>query len=242
MPAQKYVEIYRELKEMIEEGRYPAETCIPTEYALVDRYKCSRNTIRRAIHQLQEIGYVQSIHGKGVVVIYRKDYDRVQQTSDRIESSTAYYSRRNTRTEVQVLELRHYRAGEQETAMGFRKDQRLCFVKRLRLVEGTPDAIECAWFPEEKVKGITTEIAQNSIYEYIGSVLGQKIISSKRQITVEVATEDDLRYLDPSPANCLGVIMSRSFNADGTMIEYSQMRKVPQTFVYSTIARQQKLK
>ena len=32
----------------------------------------SRNTIRRAVKGLSEIGYVQSVHGKGVVVIYQK--------------------------------------------------------------------------------------------------------------------------------------------------------------------------
>ena len=34
-------------------------------------YDCSRNTVRRAIGRLAGEGYVQSLHGKGVRVIYQ---------------------------------------------------------------------------------------------------------------------------------------------------------------------------
>ena len=72
MPAKKYSLIYEDLKSKIEKGIYKPQCCLPTEYALVEEYGCSRNTIRRAVKELSEIGYVQSIHGKGVQVIYRR--------------------------------------------------------------------------------------------------------------------------------------------------------------------------
>ena len=71
MPAKKYSTIYEDLKNKIEKGVYKMQSCLPTEYALVEMYGCSRNTIRRAVQELSGIGYVQSIHGKGVVVIYQ---------------------------------------------------------------------------------------------------------------------------------------------------------------------------
>lgn len=42
---------------------------LPTELQLIERFSCSRNTVRRAISQLNTEGYVQSIKGKGVVVL-----------------------------------------------------------------------------------------------------------------------------------------------------------------------------
>ena len=72
MPAQKYTAIYKDLKEKIEEGLYAPQSILPSENILTARYGVSRNTIRRAIAQLADESYVQSIHGKGVVVIYRK--------------------------------------------------------------------------------------------------------------------------------------------------------------------------
>ena len=44
-----------------------------SENTLVKEFDCSRNTIRRAIGQLASEGYVQSIHGKGVRIIYQPD-------------------------------------------------------------------------------------------------------------------------------------------------------------------------
>ena len=69
MPAQKYEEIYKDLKTKIEDGIYQPQELLPGEYALSENYSCSRNTVRRAISMLVSDAYVQSIHGKGVVVI-----------------------------------------------------------------------------------------------------------------------------------------------------------------------------
>lgn len=72
MPAQKYTQIYLDLKEKIEDGTYPEQGYLPSEYTLIEQYGCSRNTVRRAISQLADEAYVQSIHGKGVIVIYHQ--------------------------------------------------------------------------------------------------------------------------------------------------------------------------
>ena len=72
MPAAKYDAIYRSLREAIEHQEYPYQSTLPSEHQLIQMYDCSRNTVRRAIAQLGEEGYVQSVHGKGVLVLYQK--------------------------------------------------------------------------------------------------------------------------------------------------------------------------
>ena len=54
-------------------GPTGSRNCCPSENTLVKEFDCSRNTIRRAIGQLASEGYVQSIHGKGVRIIYQPD-------------------------------------------------------------------------------------------------------------------------------------------------------------------------
>jgi GntR family trehalose operon transcriptional repressor len=65
MPAQKYTAIYEDLKKKIEEGLYAPQSVLPSENILTTRYGVSRNTVRRAIAQLADESYVQSIHGEG---------------------------------------------------------------------------------------------------------------------------------------------------------------------------------
>ena len=68
----KYDKIYEDLKEKIESEVYKNQQKLPSENNLVKEYKCSRNTLRRAVAQLASSGYVQSLHGKGVYVIYEQ--------------------------------------------------------------------------------------------------------------------------------------------------------------------------
>ena len=70
MPKAKFEAIYKDIKQKIEANEYPYQELLPSENKMVTIYDCSRNTIRRAIAKLVEDGYVQSLHGKGVRVIW----------------------------------------------------------------------------------------------------------------------------------------------------------------------------
>ena len=71
MPKAIYAEIYKDLKQKIEDGEYAFQELLPSENTLVQEYDCSRNTIRRAISALVSNGYVQTIQGKGVRNIFQ---------------------------------------------------------------------------------------------------------------------------------------------------------------------------
>lgn len=71
MPKAKYAEIYKDLKRKIETGEYEFQELLPSENTMVQKYDCSRNTIRRAIGDLVADGYVQTMQGKGVRIIFQ---------------------------------------------------------------------------------------------------------------------------------------------------------------------------
>ena len=71
MPKAKYEGIYRSIKKRIEAQDYPYQSLLPSENTLIAEYDCSRNTVRRAIAELIADGYVQSMQGRGVRVIYQ---------------------------------------------------------------------------------------------------------------------------------------------------------------------------
>ena len=64
-----YSDIYRSLRERIVEGKHPAGSLLPSEQNLSKEFSCSRMTVRKAISLLANEGLVQSIKGKGVLVI-----------------------------------------------------------------------------------------------------------------------------------------------------------------------------
>ena len=71
MPKAKYEGIYRSIKKRIEAQDYPYQSLLPSENTLIAEYDCSRNTVRRAIAELVADGYVQTMQGRGVRVIYQ---------------------------------------------------------------------------------------------------------------------------------------------------------------------------
>ena len=71
MPKAKYEGIYRSIKKRIEAQDYPYQSLLPSENTLIEEYACSRNTVRRALAELVADGYVQTMQGRGVRVIYQ---------------------------------------------------------------------------------------------------------------------------------------------------------------------------
>ena len=58
MPKAKYEGIYHSLKKRIEAQDYPYQSLLPSENTLIEEYDCSRNTVRRALAELVDDGYV----------------------------------------------------------------------------------------------------------------------------------------------------------------------------------------
>ena len=69
------------------------------------------------------------------------------------------------------------------------------FIQRVRYLEDKPLIFDTNLFLKDAVPGLTKEIAANSIYEFIEQELGVSIVTSKRQMTVERATELDNTWL-----------------------------------------------
>ena len=113
MPRSKFGDIYRDLKNKIEQGDYPYQSLVPSENTLVSVYGCSRNTVRRALAGLIEGGYVQAIQGKGVRVLYRPAA-RAPFTLGRMESFHETAARCRTHYQTRVV---HFSMTQTDSAL-----------------------------------------------------------------------------------------------------------------------------
>lgn len=232
MPKSKFEQIYKDLKEKIESGNYAYQDLLPSENTMVSIYNCSRNTIRRALSELTEQGYVQPLHGKGVRVIYQP-IDQAAFTIGGIESFKESAIRNHRKRHTEVLQFAEITADERLAAKtGFPIGSELYYLQRVRFLDGIALILDINMFLKSLVPNLTKEIAENSIYEYIENDLGMSIVTSKRKITVERATQIDEKYLQLNDYNCLAVVTGQTFNADGIMFEYTQSRHRPDYFCF----------
>ena len=64
----KYYLLKKDLAEKIENEEFPSDSPIPSERELMEAYQVSRITVRKAIDELVNEGYLYKIQGKGTYV------------------------------------------------------------------------------------------------------------------------------------------------------------------------------
>lgn len=240
MPKAKYEGIYHSIQKRIEAQDYPYQSLLPSENTLIEEYACSRNTVRRALAELVADGYVQTMQGRGVRVIYQP-VGKTTFTIGGIETFQETARRNRLHAVTKVTKFETVIADECFAAKsGFSVGDELWSIERVRYLDGKALILDVNYFLKEFVPGLTPEIAANSIYEYIENTLGMQIITSKRRITVEHATARDEKLLDMGTYGCVAVVVNQTFNATGLLFEYTQSRHQPDYFCFQDIATRKK--
>ena len=232
MPKAIYDHIYKDLKEKIETEVYAYQEMLPSENTLVREYGCSRNTVRRAIAELTADGYVQPMHGKGVRNIFQP-VEQAAYTVGGIESFKESAQRNHQVGRTKVLCFMELTADEKiSRRTDFPVGAELYYIQRLHYLDEKPLIINHNYFLKSAVPGLTPEIAEHSIYDYLENTLHMTIVNSKRVMTVEKITQIDEKYLhlDDNDYNCMAVVSSHTYNSDGVMFEFTQSRHRPDYF------------
>ncbi|WP_347559809.1 UTRA domain-containing protein [Clostridium sp. AM58-1XD] len=156
---------------------------------------------------------MQSIHGKGVVVIYQPTA-QAEFMLGGIESLKEAVARNNQEYTTDVIcfaELTVDKKMKKRT--GFPEGTEIYYMQRVRYIDGEALIIDHNYFRRDIVRGLTAEIAGKSVYEYMEKVLGEDIVTTKRRMTVERVTELDEKYMKMNGYNCVAVVSSVTFNA-----------------------------
>lgn len=233
MPKSKYEFIYNDLKSKIESQEYKFSDILPSESnEMITIYSCSRNTIRRAISKLAEEGYVQSVHGKGIQVIFQPN-SSLSSTIGGIESFNEFALRNNKIGKTKVINFTEIICDSNiSKKSGFPINSELYYIQRLRYLDERPLILDSTLFLKEEVKELTIEIIESSVYDYLENILGMQIITSKRKMSIARVTPIDKKYLELNGCNCLAVISSQTYNSSGIMFEYTESHHCPDYFSY----------
>lgn len=238
MPKKIFESIYHDLKDKIQQGTYSYQELLPTEGELTEMYDCSRNTIRRAISELADDGYVQPMHGRGVRVIWQKENHRAQGLLEGTESFQEYAKRNGFVPSTEVISFDEITCSPGlAQRSGFAEGIKLIRVVRVRSLDGIARQVDTGYFLASAVPGLTPEYATESVYGYLEHNLGMHILTSRRRITVQLATDLDRQNMDLGPYNCVAVVESQSYNSRGVMFEYTQVHHHPDTFSFISVSR-----
>lgn len=239
MARQKFGYIYGVLKKRIEEGVYRVGELLPTEHQFIEEFECSRNTVRRALGELTREGYVLARQGRGVCNIFQP-IEEASYTMGTIESfrETARRTGQKARTEVVKFERRWVDA-DLATASGFAEGSEVFYVVRLHYLDDVPSILNETYLLAACMPELTIDNAQQSLYQYFEEELGMLIVTSKRIVTVDPASELDCTYLNVSSHDYVAVVSNHVYNSLGVLFEYTQSRHIPRIFRFQDNAVRQ---
>jgi GntR family transcriptional regulator len=190
---------------------------IPSERRLSSELGISRLTVRAALDDLVRDGYLERRHGAGTFVSEPKIAQQLTLTS-----FSEDMRRRGMVPGSRTIELRETHAGAAVgRALNISPDARVVLIRRLRLADGEPMALETLHVPAELVPGLKHEqLEDSSFYELLEKDYGVVIASGMQSIEPTV-TNDEESALLRVPLHSPAFLFERtSRTMDGEIVEF----------------------
>jgi GntR family transcriptional regulator len=211
----KYYLVKRHLLDLID--HLDPGSPVPTERELTVDLSTSRTTVRQALAELVGEGRLVRRQGSGTYVAEPKIAWPL-----RMNSFTEQAAASGLPSSSRLLDATRERAGKELAAkLGVKSGAAVFCIKRLRLVDGTPMAVEASYLPAARFPGLIAELRKtSSLYEVLGHVYGVQPISAEETIETAPASPEEAELLGVDTGLPMLVLGRHSFDADRKPIEW----------------------
>lgn len=215
-PIPLYHQLEEHIKELIEIGELKPGGSVPPEREFAEKYKISRMTVRQAFTNLVNEGYLHRMQGKGTFVAERK----IEQALQGLTSFTEDMKARGMEPGTQLIRFEIIPAPSQIAGqLAIPEYGPVYEIKRIRLADGVPMAIETNYISANLIQGITEKIVNQSLYAYIESQLFLNIDRASQIIESSIASPNEAKLLNISKGAPVMLIQRNTFLKDGTPVE-----------------------
>lgn len=216
-PVPIYYQIEELIKDLIEKGELKPGDALPAEREYAEKYQISRMTVRQAFTQLVNDGYLYRLQGKGTFVAERK----LEQPLQGLTSFTEDMKERGLEPGSQLIHFEVMPATSQIAhQLSIPEYGPVYEIKRIRLADNIPMALETNYISANLIKGLTEQIVNKSLYEYIEGQMDLKIDHASQVIESSIANEVEAKYLKIQMGAPVMLIQRNTFLHDGTPVEY----------------------
>jgi GntR family transcriptional regulator len=191
-----YIQLKESIRSSITNGHLKFGDKIPTESELSEEYQISRITVRKAIFDLVEEGYLVKSQGKGTFVNKRKIERKIVHFlsfSDACNANGLTASSKVIKREI-----------TQPTSIDKKMLQlddadALVFIQRVRYANDSPIMLENNYFSYKEYHSLLNENLDGSLYKILEEKLGVKPAgSSELSLEIVRAGEEEMQLLNTS--------------------------------------------
>jgi GntR family transcriptional regulator len=221
------IPLYYQLKELIlseiKEGDYKIGSMIPTENDLSDMFGISRTTVRQAITELVQEGWLYRVKSKGTFVSKPKIDQSFIQALGSFNDQISQLGR-TPHTELldfEVIEAPDYVANE----LKLQPNEKVIYIHRKRFADEDPIVMVKTYLPFKKCSFVLNhDLSTESLYPVLASHDETQIYKIRRLIEAVDAEDYDIKNLNISRGKAIQKFVSVGYNLFDDPIEYSIAR------------------
>ena len=212
-----YFQIQTQLLKMIQGGQLHAGDPLPGEEELSRACGVSRMTARHALQSLKSQGFASRHKGQGTFVSQPK----VEKDITHLCGFTAEMRALGLQPTSRILSAETTLASA-EVALRLRVEvgSPMFNLRRLRLADGLPVAVEQVWLSREQFPGLDQiDFAFSSLYQTLRERYGIRVSRADEILEARAASRDEAELLE-IPRRSSVLVMSRTlWNVDGKPVE-----------------------
>lgn len=216
-PLSLYYQVKSIIFDNIKNKVWEMNSKIPAERELCEMYNVSRITVRQALKELEDEGYLYRKQGKGTFVTGQKFVQRLSQFYSFSEEIT----KMGAVPSAKIISFSIGEVGESVAVkLKISSNEKVFAIKRLRLADNEPFAIEISYIVYKYAKDLTEEAVDKlGLYDALKQTCG--VVTSEATETFEAVAVngEEARYLKVSK-NAPALHLERITSADGNIIEY----------------------
>ena len=209
MPSPKYLEIQNLLLQRIKNGDYQEGQLIPKEVNLAEQLNVSRPTVRHAIRNLVQVGYLERRKKRGTIVTQTKSYNTEIQNNGLV-------------AKTQVLNFSTEKASDEVAeALTIKPNTEVYKLVRLRSADNKPVVFVVTYLPIAQLSDLQKiDFTHHSLYSELAKA-GLEITHVSRKIEVHPATEEEAQLLETDIKAPIFYFHTIGFTKDHRALEYS---------------------
>jgi GntR family transcriptional regulator len=222
-----YKHVKKDILNNINSGAYKSGDKIPSERELGVIYNVSRMTARQAVNELVNEGIVYREKGRGTYL------SSPQFLQNNVKSFTETLKEQDYTPSTKILEFSMvHNLKDICSKMGCNLKDKFYKIKRLRLGNNIPIALETVYIPEYKCEGLKTYDMSKSLYKVLEDNYGYIVENVTCQIDATISNKIMISIFELSKPVALLKVTGITYTTTGDKLFYEESYYRPDIYKY----------
>lgn len=216
--APLYSQIVDILREKIETGEFASGDSFYTEKVLQEMFQVSRITVRQAINELENEGYLQRFRGIGTIVTYGK----IDENLKGIVSFTDEMKSHGKEMTTTYCDMEKVKAEKMVAAqLGIQPKEECYRLTRVRSVDKEPLVYTITFLKNTREYPMDTHWYMESFYNFLQKECNTKVVKGRDTLEAVLATGDIVEHLAVPEGSPVFKRVRKTYEENGEILEYS---------------------